>query len=151
MVFKINIGSEDGKTYKLELESEELVGKSLGDTIPGTDLVGDLKDYEFVITGTSDSAGFTSMKEVEGVGLKKILIKYGKALHKKPKGVKKKNKRPRGMRYRKTVRGKVISANITQVNLKVSKQGKKSLTEIFPEQNKPKAEASVETPTENSK
>src|SRR3989344_8659082 len=95
MVFKINIGSEDGKTYKLELESEELVGKSLGDTIPGTDLVGDLKDYEFVITGTSDSAGFTSMKEVEGVGLKKILIKYGKALHKKPKGVKKKNKRPR--------------------------------------------------------
>ena len=95
MVFKINIGSKDGKTYKLELESEELVGKSLGDTIPGTDLVGDLNDYEFLIAGTTDKAGFMSSPDVDGIGLKKVLLTYGKGLHKKPKGDKKKNKKPK--------------------------------------------------------
>jgi small subunit ribosomal protein S6e len=140
MVFKINIGSSDGKTYKLELESEDLIGKSLGETISGTTLVGDLNDYEFLITGTSDKAGFTSMQDVDGIGLKKVLLTYGKGLHKRPKGDKKKGTKPLGLRYRKSIRGKVISPDIIQINLKVTKEGFKKLDKIFPDQNKPKEE-----------
>ena len=39
---------------------------------------------------------------------------------------------------RKTARGKVISQDIVQINLKVLKQGERKLSEIFEEQNKGK-------------
>ena len=136
MPFKINIGTKEGKTYKLETESEELVGKSLGDKISGKELNKDFEGYEFEIKGTSDKSGFTSMKEVEGIGLKKVLLTYGKAMHKRPKreGKKKRsNPTPGGLRLRKTVRGKVISPAITQINLKLIKEGPKKLSVIFPE------------------
>lgn len=135
MVFKINI-AEKSKTYKLETEAPNLIGKELHDKISGNNVSQDLEGYEFEITGTSDKAGFTSMKEVEGIGLKKVLLKYGKGLHKKPKGEKKKGSKPKGLRLRKTVRGKVISEAISQINLKTLKQGTKKLAEIFPDQNK---------------
>jgi small subunit ribosomal protein S6e len=136
MPFKINIGTKEGKTYKLDIESEELVGKSLGDKIPGKDITKDFEGYEFEITGTSDKSGFTSMKDVEGIGLKKVLLTYGKGMHKRSKreGKKKRsNPTPGGLRLRKTVRGKVISPAITQINLKLIKEGSKKLKEIFPE------------------
>lgn len=139
-MFKINIGSKEGKTYKLESEAPELVGKSLHDKIEGKEIFSELDGYEFEITGASDNAGFTSMENVEGIGLKKVLLRYGKAMHKKPKGDKKKNKKPKGLRLRKTVRGKIISPAIVQINLKLLKEGTKKLAEIFPEQNKPKEE-----------
>ena len=44
-----------------------------------------------------------------------------------------------GVRRRKTVRGKIIAANTTQLNLKVIKAGGKPLAEIFADQNKPEA------------
>ncbi|MGY4884142.1 MAG: S6e family ribosomal protein [Nanobdellota archaeon] len=136
MPFKINIGTKEGKTYKFETESEGLVGKALGEKISGKDLSKDFEGYEFEITGTSDKSGFTSMKEVEGIGLKKVLLKYGKSMHKRSKreGKKKRsNPTPGGLRLRKTVRGKVISPAITQINLKLIKEGSKKLKEIFPE------------------
>ena len=139
MPFKINIGTKEGKTYKLETESEALVGKSLGEKITGKEVSPNLEGYEFEITGTSDISGFTSMKEVEGIGLKKVLLKYGKGMHKRSKreGKKKRsNATPGGLRLRKTVRGKVISNAIVQINLKPIKEGSKKLSEIFIEQNK---------------
>jgi small subunit ribosomal protein S6e len=135
MAFKINIGTKEGKTYKLEVESEELVGKALGDKIEGKDVSSNLHGYEFLITGTSDKSGFTSMKDVEGIGLKKVLLSYGKAMHKRSKKEgkrKRSNPTPNGLRLRKTVRGKVISPAITQINLKLIKEGPKKLSEIFP-------------------
>ena len=140
MPFKINISEKSGKTYHLELESEELVGKEIHDKISGEIISPELNGYEFEITGASDKAGFTAMKDVSGIGLKKVLLGYGKGMHKKPKGNKKINKRPRGLRLRKTVRGRVISQNISQINLKILKEGPKKLSEIFPEQNKLKEE-----------
>src|SRR3990172_7687674 len=137
MPFKINISEKSGKTYKLELESEELLGKELHDKIQGKDLKPDFEGYEFEITGTSDKAGFTSMKEIPGVGLKRVLLTYGKALHKRPRKEGKKmksNMRPDGLRMRRTVRGSVISPDIVQINMKVLKHGSKSLAEVFPEQ-----------------
>ena len=130
-MFKINISSKDGKTYKIEAEAPNLIEKKLGDTIPGEDISPDLKAYELEITGTSDFAGFTSLKGVEGFSLKKVLLSYGKAMHKKPKGDKKINRKPKGLRLRKKVRGEIISKAITQVNTKVVKEGSKPLKEIF--------------------
>jgi len=142
MAFKINLSEKSGKTYKLESEAPNLIGKELHDKIDGKLISPNLEGYEFEITGLSDKSGFTALKEVEGIGLKKVLLTYGKAMKKKPRheGKRKKTRnKPKGLRLRKTVRGKVISENISQINLKVLKQGIKNLKEIFETSNsKPK-------------
>lgn len=143
MPFKINISDKSGKTYKLELETEELLGKELHDKIEGRSLLSELDGYEFEITGTSDNAGFPSHEDAPGIGLKKLLLTYGKAMHKRPRREGKKPvsaPKPKGLRLRKTVRGKVISSEIVQINLKVLKQGHKELSSIFPDQNEAKVE-----------
>ena len=149
-MFKINISEKSGKTYHLELEGEGLVEKELHDKIGGKDILADLEGYEFEITGASDKAGFTAMKEVEGIGLKRILLSYGKGMKKKPRkeGKKKLSKnKPKGLRLRKTVRGKIISPAISQINLKIIKEGGKKLAEIFPEQCKGKESKTEEEPS----
>ena len=149
-MFKINISDKTGKTYKFELETEELFGKELQEKIPGRDLLPGLEGYELEITGASDNAGFTSHKDVPGVGLKKLLLTYGKAMHKRPRREGKKkvsNPKPKGLRLRRSVRGRAISPETVQINLKVLKYGNKPLSEIFPEQNKPKVEAKPEAVT----
>ena len=116
-MFKINISEKSGKTYKLEAEAEEFIGKILHDKISGEEILPDLKGYEFEITGASDKAGFTAMKNVEGVELTKVLLRYGKAMHKRPRREGKKkvsNPKPKGLRMRRTVRGQVISPEIIQ-------------------------------------
>ena len=146
MVFKINLSNKQGKTFKLEAEAPALIEKQLHDKINGKDVSPDLEGYEFEVTGASDKSGFTAMKEVEGVGLKKILLSYEKGMKKRPRKEGKKklsNKNPKGLRLRKTVRGKIISEAISQINLKILKYGSKKLSEVFPEQNKT-AEAKLE-------
>jgi small subunit ribosomal protein S6e len=157
MPFKLNLSEKSGKTYKLELDSESLVGKSLGDKVDGTDINSDLNGYEFEITGASDKAGFPSLASVEGVGLKKQLMTYGVGMKKHPKkeGKRKRSKnRPKGLRLRKTIRGKVISTAVTQINLKVIKEGGKKLPEIFADQNQlkaPKENRALKRKTANGK
>jgi small subunit ribosomal protein S6e len=133
MVFKVNIGTKEGKTYKFETSSEDIMGKVLGETLNGELISPDLKDYELEITGLSDGSGFTAIKEVEGIGKKKVLLKYGKAMHKRSRkeGKKKRsNFTPGGLRLRKTVRGNTISPEIIQINTKIVKEGNKKLSEI---------------------
>lgn len=148
MVFKINLSEKDGRTYHLEAEAEELVGKSLHDKVNGNSISPDLAGYEFEIMGASDKSGFPSLEQVEGISLKRVLLGYGKGMRKKPRREGKKplsNPKPKGLRLRKTVRGKVLSADTVQINLKVLKEGHKKLKEMFPEQNQPK-EKKVEAP-----
>ena len=152
MPFKINIGTKSGKTYKLETEAKSLEGKELHQKISGKELdlnpeLKALEDYEFEIAGASDKAGFTALESVPGTGLKGVLLSYEKGMKKRSKreGKKKRSSyNPKGLRLRKTVRGKVISPNIVQINLKIIKEGKKPLEEIFPEQNQPKTEEKKE-------
>lgn len=125
MVIKINI-SEKGKAWRIETENEVLFGKSVGDKVDGKEVSADLDGYELEITGGSDSAGFPLYKNVEGLGLKRMLFTKGWGMKDNRKGV----------RIRKTVRGKTISSTIAQINLNVLKAGKKKLNEIFPDQNK---------------
>ena len=75
MSFKINISNKQGKTFKLETDAPAIFGKQLHDKINGKDVSPDLDSYELKITGASDKSGFTAMKEVEGIGLKKVLLK----------------------------------------------------------------------------
>jgi len=148
-MFKINIAEKSGKTYKLELETEEFLGKELHSKIQGKDLLPNLNGYEFEITGASDKSGFTAHEDVQGVGTKRILLTYGKAMKKRPRKEGKKkvsNPKPKGLRLRKTVRGRVISPEIVQINLKILKEGVKKLSEIFPDQNKPKEEVKEPQP-----
>lgn len=127
MPYKINIG-EEGKSWKFEIENAILEGKSIGDVFDGKLIKTELEGYQLKITGGSDNAGFPLCKEVEGIALKRVLLKKGWGMHKSGKG----------LRLRKTVRGKTISPAVVQINCAVVKKGAKPLAEIFPEQNKPK-------------
>ena len=139
MPFKINIGTKSGKTYKLETEAKGVEGKELHQKILGKDLdlaseLKSLEDYEFEITGASDRSGFTALESVPGTGLKGVLLSYEKGMKKRSRREGKKKRSsytPKGLRLRKTVRGKVISSEIVQINLKIIKEGKKPLNEIF--------------------
>ena len=126
MVFKINI-SDKGKAYKVELDSEELIGKKIGETLPGTDILPALKDFEFKITGTSDNAGFAGKPDVEGPALRKVLLSKGPFLKRVPH---------KGFRRKKTVRGNQISAATIQINMSVIKSGSKSIEDILGKQEK---------------
>ena len=133
MVFKINIALS-GKTYKIESENEELSNYSIGDKIEGSLISDDLKDYELTITGTSDKAGFCGISNIEGPQLHRVLLSYEKGMHTRPKRegkFKRTNKTPKGLRLRKTVRGKEISPFTVQINTKVSKEGSKKFEDFF--------------------
>ena len=152
MPFKINISEKTGKTYKLELEAEGLVGKELHDKILGRDLLPDLEGYELEIRGASDKSGFTSHENVPETGLKRILLSYGKAMRRRTRREGKKkisNPKPKGLRLKRTVRGKKISPEIVQINLNVLKQGIKPLSEVFPEQNRKKETRPSDAELEN--
>ncbi len=141
------MSEKNGRTFKIESDKEDLAGKSLHDKVEGTEISPELGGYEFEITGASDIAGFPSMEDVEGVGLKKVLLGFGKGMKKRPKkeGKRLRSKnRPKGLRLRKTVRGKTISSATVQINLKVLKEGHKKLSELFPEQNKAEKKEAVE-------
>lgn len=131
MAFKINV-SHNGKTYKLETENEFLVGKNIGENLNGSELSPDLKDYELEITGTSDLSGIPGFKDLEGPSYHRKLLKFGPGMKNKEKG----------LRLRKTLRGKEISLKTVQVNFKVLKEGEKKFKDII------KKETPVEEKTE---
>jgi len=139
MPFKINL-SEKGKAWKLEVDSESLSGKKIGEIVEGKELKKELEGYELEVTGTSDLSGFPGMKKVEGSGLRRVLLTRGFSLKKKPRreGKKGSTRIPKGLRLKKSVRGNTISKETIQINMKVVKSGSKKLEEIFPEQNQPK-------------
>lgn len=151
MSFKLNI-SDKGKSWRLEIDSEILVGKSLGDVIKGQEISAELSGYELKLTGASDIAGFPHKPDIEGQALKRVLLTYGWGMHKRPKKEgKKRAPSPKGLRLRKTVRGKELSEKTVQVNMIVEKIGDKPLNELFPEQNKvPEPEKKETTSNENT-
>ena len=116
MPFKINI-SNKGKTYKLETESEALVGKSIGQNFNGEDIAPQLKGFEIEITGTSDLSGIPGFKGLEGNTYHRRLLTYGPGM----------KDRRKGMRLRKSNRGEEISLKTHQINSIVKNKVKQSL------------------------
>ncbi|MBI2541183.1 30S ribosomal protein S6e [Candidatus Woesearchaeota archaeon] len=109
------------KTFQREVKdsmASPFIGLNIGETIKGDAF--ELNGYEFLITGGSDYCGFPMRKGI--LGLRKSLTIYGGVgFRGAGKGVKK----------RKTVCGHKIHDRISQINLKVVKQGAKKLAELF--------------------
>jgi small subunit ribosomal protein S6e len=116
--FKLVIGTKEGKCTQKEVKENDakvFLHKKIGEKVSGDDC--GLAGYEFEITGGSDSCGFPMRKDVKGTARKRILAVKGVGLKKKDKGIK----------IRKNVCGNTISDNISQINLKVLKEGKEKL------------------------
>ncbi|TFG26978.1 30S ribosomal protein S6e [Candidatus Thorarchaeota archaeon] len=122
MPFKLVISDpETGKAIQYELDdarTNALVGKKVGDIVEG-DILG-LPGYKLKITGGSDTAGFPIRPDVHGSGKKRVLI-HG------PPGFQSDRQ---GMAKRKTVRGRELSGDISQVNMRVEAKGSTPLEEL---------------------
>ena len=136
--FSLNINDpKAGKSYKKEIEGKStdiFKGKKLKDSLEGNTL--GFKGYQFTITGGSDKQGFPMRFDLEIQGRKKILLVSGTGAKKKDQGIK----------QRKTMRGNTLSDQISQINLKVSNYGQKSVEECLGLVEEPK-EAPVEEAT----
>lgn len=129
--FKLVIGQKDGKSVQKtikEPEANAIVGLKLGEKLLG-DKIG-MAGYEFEISGGSDYCGFPMRKDLPGIGRKKVLMTKGVGLKDAPQGIRK----------RRTVCGNTIHSKITQLNLKVLKEGKEQIV------GDPKAEGGDEKP-----
>ncbi|MFH1399077.1 MAG: 30S ribosomal protein S6e [Candidatus Woesearchaeota archaeon] len=125
--FKLVLGLKNGKCAQRVVKDEEakaFLGLKLGDKISG-DKIG-LAGYEFEICGGSDYCGFPMRKDLPGSGRKRVLITRGVGM----------NQKGAGLRKRKTVCGNAIHAKISQINLKVLKEGKMKLVEEAAEEKK---------------
>ena len=133
--FKICVSDpKTGKTYQEEAkdaQAQPFIGKNIGETIKGESF--DLVGYELQITGGSDFCGFPMRSGILGVR-KRVSLEGGVGFRGADKGIKK----------RKTVCGHKINESIVQINLKVTKQGTKKLTEALGVQEKPKEEGKAE-------
>lgn len=136
MLVKCIIAEKSGKTWKVEVAADVLVGKLLGDTLKGEELAESLSGYELEIRGASDNAGFPYSKDVEGPELRRFLFTRGWGMHNTQEG----------LRLKKSVRGNQLSEKTAQLNLVIIKHGSKKLEDLFPDQNKPKEQAATPAP-----
>lgn len=117
--YKLNIsggktGPGKGLSKLVEIDEKKFrfEGMKIGDTINGG-LIG-FPNYEFKITGGSDSSGFPMRRDVHGPVKKRILAA------KRGTGYKPKRK---GQKRRKMVRGNEITFDMTLINLSVVAYG----------------------------
>lgn len=132
MPAKLVFGLKNGQSVQKEIadaEFKHLLGKKIHDKVKG-DTIG-YAGYEFEIAGGSDYCGFPMRWDVPGFQRKRILAIEGVGLKKEANGIK----------IRKTVCGNTIHPKITQVNLKVVKDG---ATPLIAPKEEAKAEAKPE-------
>ena len=129
-----------GKSYALDITGanyNHFLGKKIGDSVDGM-FVGDgeivLNGYRLEITGGSDVTGRPMRPDLDGSGVKSVLITAGIG-YKGKKFVNKNSKEYRykydGLRRRRNLRGNIISQDTRQINLKVVESGKGSLAAII--------------------
>jgi len=121
--FRLIISDPSNKSaFKMDVsgaKANKLLGLGIGDLLQG-EAIG-LNDYALVITGGSDKDGVAMRCDLPGTVRKRLLLTGGVGY------------RPTraGIRRRKSIRGRVISAETGQINLVVEKSGVKPLDEIF--------------------
>ena len=115
--FKIIVSNpEDGTSKVIELEETKaapLIGRKIGETIDGA--IVDMTAYKLLIRGGSDTDGVPMRPNVHGGGRRKVILSGGAGFNPKRKGERK----------RKTVRGDIITEEITQINTKIIEKPKK--------------------------
>ncbi|HYA32648.1 MAG TPA: 30S ribosomal protein S6e [Candidatus Bathyarchaeia archaeon] len=121
--FRLIISDAEKKSaYKMEVsgaQANKLFGLGIGDSFDG-DIIG-LGDYTLVVSGGSDKDGVAMRRDLPGTVRKRLLLSGGVGYHPKKTGI----------RRRKSVRGRVISAETGQINLVIEKSGVKPLDEIL--------------------
>ena len=109
--FKTVIADPKSKTTHQKVLSEDksnaLVGKYVGEEIDG--IFVELPGYRLKITGGSDKSGVPMRGDIDGNQRRKILMTDSVGF----------NPIKDGQRKRKLIRGKTLSSDISQVNLKV--------------------------------
>ena len=122
-MYKLNIsggteGPGKGLSKLIEIDEKKFRfdGMKIGEIIKGG-LIG-FANYEFEITGGSDSSGFPMRKDVHGPVKKRILVSK-RGIGYKP--------RRKGEKRKRTVRGNEITHNMTLINMKVVKYGEAEL------------------------
>ena len=129
-----------GRSFAMDITGanyNHFLGKKIGDSVDGM-FVGDgdtiLTGYKLEITGGSDVTGRPMRSDLDGSGVKSVLITAGVG-YKGKKYVNKKGKTYRykydGLRRRRNLRGNVISQDTRQINLKIVEAGKRPLGVIF--------------------
>jgi len=117
--FKVVISdSKTGKAYQISATSpmqNKFIGKSIGDKVEGSAI--GLTGYTLLITGGSDREGFPMRKDILGAKRRRILVSSGIGYRPKEKG----------LRRRKTMRGREISVDISQINTKIVEYGEKPI------------------------
>jgi len=102
-----------------EDKSNALVGKSVGEEIDGIFL--DLPGYRLKITGGSDGSGVPLRGDIDGNQRRKLLIRKSVGFHPVR----------HGQRRRKLIRGRNLSSEVSQINLKILEYGPKSIEELL--------------------
>ena len=107
-----------------EFDNDLFIGRKIKEKIEGNVL--GLADYEFEITGGSDSAGFPLNNSFDSPVRKRILINE------------------KGTKVRKNVRGNHFGSYMAQINMKVVKYGSGDLKKSLGVEDKPKEEVPAE-------
>jgi len=130
----------NGRSYSTDITGSNYnhsLGKSIGDAVDGM-FIGEgdqsLSGYKLQITGGSDVTGRPMRPDLDGSGVKSVLVSPGVGY--KGKRYVKKNAQVyrykyQGIRRRRNLRGNVISQDTRQINLKVVEAGKRSLPVLF--------------------
>jgi len=121
--YRLTISDPETKnTYKMEISganANKLLGMEIGDTLEGGAI--GLDGYALLITGGSDKDGVAMRRDLPGTIRKRLLLSSGVGYHPKRQGI----------RRRKSVRGRTISAETGQINFVVAQSGKKPLSELL--------------------
>jgi len=126
---------KNGKTYQTEIPSEKeglLVGVKIGDSLDGG-IVG-AGGYKLQVTGGSDKSGVPMRPDVAGGKKLRALLSDGPGFRPKDSG----------QRMRKSVRGNILTNEISQVNTKVAEYGASPLEELFGKKEEKKEEEKKE-------
>jgi len=103
-----------------EPQASALIGKNIGEMLEGGPL--GFPGYTFRFTGGTDKDGFPMRPDLPGGKKWKILVKKG-GIGFRPK--------QKSLRKKRTFRGRMISEDIYQVNLKVMSKGEIALVELI--------------------
>jgi small subunit ribosomal protein S6e len=121
--FKTIIADPKSKMAYQKVLSEEksnaLVGKYIGEEIDGIFL--DLPGYRLKITGGSDGSGVPMRGDISGNHRRRLLLTDSVGF----------TPVKDGQRKRKLIRGKNLSGDISQINLKIIVYGPKSIEELL--------------------
>lgn len=112
--------TKNGRSYNTVVTGQHanrLLGMKIGDEFDG--LFVSLPGYKLRITGGSDKDGFPMRGDLPGQQRKKVVLSGGVGFHPTTKG----------QRRRKQLRGNTISADIVQINMKVTSFGPRPIEE----------------------